>query len=547
MEGIKLSLVVAIIFAAFQTQSVQAKDYTADIIVYGGTSGGVVAAVQAKKEGKNVILVAPEKHLGAMTSSGLGFTDSGKAYTIGGMSKEFYHRVWLEYKKDSSWNLQERKSFTASGQGTKAINDETETQWVFEPKVAERVYDNWLKEYEIPLFREEKLDRQNGVNLKDAKINSFSTLNGNTFIGKVFIDCTFEGDLMAASGCTYSVGREANAQYGEDYNGGRTTLAYNFHNFKTKISPYKIPDDPSSGLIKYVSGNSITPEGEADKKVQTYCYRMCLTDYEPNRLPIAKPANYDPADYELFARYFAAGENPPCMTTSAMPNRKTDSNNHGGFSLDFIGMNYDYPEASYEERQKIMDAHREYQLGLLYFLQNDPRLDEKVRTRWSRWGLAKDEFTDNGNWPFYLYIREARRLVGEYVMTQADCQCRTETPLPIGMGSYNMDSHNTSRYVTAEGYVQNEGDVEVRLKSPYKIAFGAIVPKKDECTNLLVPVACSSSHLAYGSIRMEPVFMILGHSAATVAAQSIDAKCAVGDIDYAKLRAKLLQDGQVLE
>lgn len=554
MAGLTLTLGALTLTSAFSAET-----HNADIIVYGDTSSAVVTAVQASKEGKSVILVAPGKHLGAMSSSGLGFTDSGKAYTVGGLSKEFYHRIWLEYKKDSSWTFQKRSEFSAEAQGTKGINDETETMWIFEPKVAERVFDNWLLEYKVQTFREEpltnvrtyrsKMWKDRGITepVTKNKILYFETKDKKRFKGKIFIDCSFEGDLMAAAGVSYTVGRESNSQYGEDYNGGRTTTEHNYHHFKKQISPYKIPGDPASGLLPYISTDQPTPAGKADSKVQSYCYRMCLTDYEPNRIPITKPVNYDPLNYELFARYFAAGENPPCMTTSQMPNHKTDSNNHGAFSLDFIGMNYDYPNASYIERQQICEAHKQYQLGLLYFLQNDSRLPQNVRTRWQKWGLPKDEFTDNGNWPFCIYVREARRMIGSYVMTQADCQCTKETPNPIGMGSYTLDSHNTSRYVTAEGFVQNEGDVEVFLKSPYQIAYGAILPEKKECTNLLVPVACSASHIAYGSIRMEPVFMILGESAATAAALALDSKKNIHDIDYSLLRTKLIQDGQILE
>lgn len=524
-----------------------AENYNADIIIYGDTSAAVISAIQAKKEGQSVILIAPGKHLGAMTSAGLGFTDSGKAYTIGGMSKEFYHRIWLEYQKESSWNFQKSDQFKASGQGTKAINNENQTQWVFEPKVAERVYDNWLEEYNVETLRGELLNRNNGITKDKNKIISIETLSGKTFTGKIFIDCTFEGDLMAAAGCEYFVGREANSQYGENYNGGRTTLEYNGHHFKKKISPYKTPGEPSSGLIKYISDEKLTPEGQSDKKVQSYCFRMCLTDHQPNLRPITKPTNYNPENYELLARSFEAGEPLPCMTTSQMPNFKTDSNNHGPFSLDYIGMNYNYPEADYDERAKIFEEHKQYQLGLLYFLQNDPRVPESTRKKWQKWGLAKDEFTDNDNWPFYLYIREARRMIGDYVMTQANCQGTRETPKPIGMGSYTLDSHNTFRYVTDEGYVQNEGDVQVHLKNPYKIAYGAITPKRADCINLLVPVACSASHIAYGSIRMEPVFMILGHSAATAASIAIRTEKNVQDIDYNLLREKLLKDKQILE
>ena len=520
----------------------------ADIVVYGGTSAGVAAAVQGAREGKKVVLVAPESHLGAMSSSGLGFTDSGKTATIGGVSREFYHRIWKEYKKPESWKFgKTREGFRGGGQGTKAIDDERELMWVFEPSVAERVYDEWLRELKIPVLKNARLDRENGVVKRDGKILSIRTLDGRTFRAKVFIDATFEGDLMAAAGCSYHVGREANSVYGEENNGVRVgKLSGHRHHFQKPVDPYVKEGDPSSGLLKHVSAEDPGKLGEGDGKVQAYCFRMCLTNIPENRVPFPRPENYNADDYVLWLRYNAAEGRRDALKNDWLMNGKTDTNNQGAFSTDFLGGNFDYPEASYAEREKIVQAHKDYQLGLLYFLANDERVPEQVRREVSRLGLAKDEFDDTGNWPFNLYIREARRLVGEYVMTELDCRGRRKTPDPVGMGSYTLDSHNIQRYVTPEGHVQNEGDVGVGCP-PYKIAYGAIVPKRAECSNLLVTNACSASHIAYGSIRMEPVFMILGHSAATAAAIAINDRVAVQDVDYGKLSEKLLKDGQVLE
>lgn len=529
--------------------SASAKTVKADIIVYGGTSAGVVAAVQAAREGKMVVLVAPENHLGAMSSAGLGFTDSGKTATIGGASKEFYHRIWLEYKKPESWKFgKKRENFRAAGQGTKSMDDEKELTWIFEPSVAERVFENWLAEYKIPVFKNTYLDRsQKGVRKdKSGKILSFKSLKGDVFAGKVFIDATFEGDLMAAAGCSYTVGREPNSQYKETCNGSRLgKFSGHRHHFQKPVDPYVIKGDPKSGLLKHVVSEPIAPAGEGDKRVQAYCFRMCLTDIPENRVPFPKPANYNADDFLIALRYYEAEGRKDFLKNDRLMNGKTDTNNQGAVSTDFLGGNYDYPEADYKTREKIVQAHKDYQLGLLYFLSTDPRVPEPLRREISRWGLAKDEFTDTENWPFYLYIREARRLIGEYVMTEHDCKGSVQTPKSIGMGSYTLDSHNTIRYITPEGFAQNEGDVGAGCK-PYKISYGSIVPKKQECPNLLVTNACSASHIAYGSIRMEPVFMILGHSAATAAAMAIDKKTAVQDVDYDDLSEKLKKDGQIL-
>lgn len=541
-------LATSICVASCASRGESPKVYEADVVVYGGTSGGVAAAVQAAREGKSVLLVAPDKHLGAMTSSGLGFTDAGKAYVIGGVSREFYHRVWKFYQNPAAWNWIKREDDKLVGQGTKAINDKEQTMWIFEPKVAEEIYNKWLEEEKVRVFRQKFLDRgKDGVVKDGSRIVSFKTLDGDIFKGKMFIDATFEGDLMAASGCSYHVGREANSVYNESWNGSQPGVLCHDHFFTKQVDPYVVEGDPSSGLLKHISKEKPLPKGSGDDKVQAYCFRLCMTTVPENRRPFPKPANYNADDYILALRTYAAEGRTDIMKPDRMPNGKTDTNNQSAFSMDFIGGNYAYPDASYEERAKIVDAHRDYQQGWLYFLANDPRVPAELREIFNRYGLAKDEFVDSDNWPFNLYIREARRMIGDYVMTEHDCRIAVETPKSIGMGSYTLDSHNIQRYVTDEGYVQNEGDIGVHLDAPYKIAYGAITPKRGQVSNLLVPVACSASHMAYGSIRMEPVFMILGHSAATAASIAIDDNCDVQDVDYAKLRAKLLKDGQILE
>ncbi|MDB4041611.1 FAD-dependent oxidoreductase, partial [Akkermansiaceae bacterium] len=338
-----------------------------------------------------------------------------------------------------------------------------------------------------------------------------------------------------------------NDTYGETWNGVQVGVLHHGHHFADmKMSPYVVRGDPSSGVLPRISTDPPGKKGEGDKKVQAYCFRMCLSNHPENRVPFTKPEGYDPNQYTLFARILDTGWDEVFEQFDILPNHKTDTNNHGPFNTDNIGMNYDYPDGSYERRREIIKEHEVYQKGMMYFLANDPRVPEKFRKEMSTWGLAKDEFADNGNWPHQLYIREARRMVGAYVTTQLDVQGKRETPQPIGMGSYTMDSHNVQRYITPEGFVQNEGDIGVTPKKPYHISYGSIIPKKKECQNLLVPAAVSSSHIAFGSIRMEPVFMILGQSAGTAAALSIDDKVAVQDLDYEKLRTRLLTDKQRL-
>ena len=546
--GLALVTITSLLIVACASVNKTGKVYEADIIVYGGTSGAVTSAIQSAREGKSVILVSPDKHLGAMSSAGLTFTDSGRAYTIGGISREFYRRIYEHYQDPKAWNWLKLENDKLKGQNVKAIKHDDKTMWIFEPKVAERVFDNWIaEEKNITLFREKLLDRENGVKKDGTKIVSIRTLDGDVFKGKIFIDATFEGDLMAASGCSYHVGREANSVYNENWNGAQPGVLHHDHYFYKDTDPYKIKGDKSSGLMKYISDKHPGEKGQGDEKVQAYCFRLCMSIIPENMRPFPKPDNYNADDYLLVLRTWEMEKRRDTMKPDRIPNGKTDTNNKSAFGFDFIGQNYAYPDASYEERAKIIKAHKDYQQGLLYFIMNDPRVDPNLRSFYAPYGLAKDEFVDNDNWPYNLYIREARRMIGEYVMTEHDCRCTKETPNSIGMGSYTLDSHNCQRYITPQGFVQNEGDIGVHLKKPYKISYGALTPKRNEVSNLLVPVACSASHIAYGSIRMEPVFMLLGHSSATAASMAIDANCAVQDVDYLKLREKLLQDNQILE
>lgn len=546
MKRILLALLLCSVSSMAQT-----KQY--DLVIYGGTAAAVTAAVQAKQMGKTVIIVSPDKHLGGLSSGGLGFTDTGNKAVIGGLAREFYHRVYLHYQKAEAWQQEKREQFGNKGQGTIALDGENRTMWIFEPHVAEQVFEELIAEYKIPVVRNEWLNRKSGLKKNGAQIISFKTLSGKTYSGRMFIDATYEGDLMAAAGISYHVGREAKDQYGEQWAGVQTGVLHHRHHFdavKSRISPYWVPGDPSSGVLPRISTAPPGEYGAADKKLQAYCFRLCMTDHDANRVPFPKPAGYDAKQYELALRIFQAGWRETFQKFDRIPNRKTDTNNHGPFSSDNIGMNYDYPDASYEHRRAIIKEHEQYQKGLLWFIANDPRIPKDVQAEFSKWGLARDEFKDNGNWPHQIYVREARRMIGAYVMTENELLKKRATPDSVGMGSYGMDSHNIQRYIIGVGkdaYVQNEGDIGVSTNGPYQIAYGSLVPKKGQADNLLVPVAMSSSHIAYGSIRMEPVFMILGQSAATAAVMAIDNQISVQDVPYAKLRAQLLLDKQILE
>ncbi len=492
-----------------------------DICVFGGTSAGVAAAVQAARSGQKVVLTEFANHLGGMTSGGLGKTDIGNKGAIGGISREFYRRVGRHY-------------------GTNEV-------WTFEPHVAEEVFNEMTREAGVRLYFRSRLA---SVKTKNRRVTEIQMEDGRIFRAKVFIDASYEGDLMARAGVSYFVGREANSTYSETLDGIRAVTPK--HQFLVAEDPWQRLQDPASGVLPWIQEEMPGTPGAGDKSIQAYNFRLCLTRNPTNRMPIEPPPNYDSSQYDLLARYLddlaAAGKNPSLrqfMNIDMVPNGKTDINNNGGFSTDFIGGNYGYPEGSYSERAKIWKAHEDYTRGFLYFLASDPRSPPGIRAEMSSWGLCKDEFSDTGGWPNQLYIREARRMVSDYVMTERNCRESLAVRDPIGLAAYTMDSHNCRRIVR-DGQVANEGDVQVGGFPPYQISYRALVPRQKECENVIVPVCLSASHIAYGSIRMEPVFMVLGQSAALAATLAIEKNVPVQKIDYEELRRRLLAAGQVL-
>jgi hypothetical protein len=495
------------------------KETKVDICIYGGTSAGIIAAYSAHQLGKSVIIIEPGERLGGLSTGGLGQTDIGNKMAITGLSRDFYRRLGKEYG--------------------------TVEQWKFEPKVALKVFHDYLDKTNVQVLYGHRL---NHVLKKKKSIRSIVLEQSsnpdivNTIItAKMFIDCTYEGDLMARSGVKYVVGREDNKEYDENYNG---VQLLDQHQFPDSIDPYIIPGDASSGLIWGVSADTLEDNGTGDKKAQAYNYRICLTDSLENMIPITRPANYDSTKYELLVRLIEKDQSTSLWNHfiwSGMPGRKTDINNRGGFSTDMIGANYDYPEASYSQRQEIIDAHTDYTKGLLYFIGHDARVPEEMQKQILQWGYPKDEYIDNNHFSPQLYIRESRRMVGEYVMTEHNCVGEATFDDGIGMAAYTMDSHNCQRIVK-NGMVKNEGDVQVGGFSPYPISYRSIVPSRNECVNLLVPVDLSATHIAYGSIRMEPVFMVLGQSSAIAASMAIDADISVQTIDVKELQTKLKED-----
>ncbi|MDO8542670.1 MAG: FAD-dependent oxidoreductase [Opitutaceae bacterium] len=515
-----------------------------DVVIYGGTSGGIAAAVQVARMGRTAVLIEPTPHLGGLTTGGLGATDIGNKRAIGGIAREFYGRIWQHYQPPGNWAHETREQYFS--RRTRSELDE-KTMWTFEPHVATQIYDNMLREAgaKVTVVRGERLDLKKGVVKSGARITRIVMESGRAFEGRMFIDATYEGDLMAKAGVSYHVGREANSVYGETINGVQAGHAVS-HQFTKKVDPYVKPGDRSSGVLPGINANGPGDEYSGDRKVQAYNFRMCTTDVPENRRAWEKPANYDPRWFELLLRNFEAGDHRVPWNPVWMPNRKTDTNNNFAISTDFIGMNWDYPDADYAARARIWRAHEDWQKGLMWTLANNPRVPEKVRAEFQRLGLAKDEFKDNDNFPRQLYVREARRMISEYVMAEKNCTRAVVAEDSVGMGAYNMDSHNIQRYITKEGFVRNEGDVQVRVR-PYPISYRSIRPKASECTNLLVPVCLSASHIAYGSIRMEPVFMVLGQSAATAAVQAIEQRVDIQRIEPAKLKQRLEQDGQTLD
>jgi hypothetical protein len=487
-----------------------------DIVIYGGTAAGIIAAIQAKKLGKSVVVIEPGIRIGGLTSGGLGDTDIGNKDAIGGLSNEFYRRVGQKYGKNK-------------------------TEWFFEPKVALEILHDFVNEFEIEVIYQERLNLGQGTVMKDEQIASITMESGNVYKGKAFIDATYEGDLLAKVGVAYIIGRESNSTYGETLNGIHID-----NELPAGIDPYVIKGDPASGLLKRVNPHRGGKLGDGDHKVQAYTYRMCLTNNPDNRIEITKPESYDEADYEILFRAIEQGQRAKFFKFNRVSPDKTDSNNDSGISTDYNGMNHAYPEADYSTRESIAEAHKNYQVGYVWTLQNHPRVPEDIRAVHKPWGLPKDEFVETGHWSPQLYVRESRRMISDYVVTENVVRLKEQVIDSIGMGSYAMDSHHTQYHVNEAGHVSTEGGFYVELDAPYPISYQAIVPKRTECTNLVVPVCVSASHAAYGSIRMEPVFMILGQSAAAAASLAIDHSAAVQDVEYSELKSILLAEGQLL-
>lgn len=531
-----------------------------DLVIYGSSPAALTAAIEAQRLGRTAVIVCPETRIGGLTTGGLGQTDIGNKSAFGGLALQFYKDVADWYKVDSHWKYEKRSDYIPDGQCAGSFGEDS--MWTFEPSAALEILERWERENKLEIVRGEFLDRRpGGVVRSGSRIVAIKTLSGKTFRGKMFVDATYEGDLMAAAGVSYTIGREANSVYGETISGVERALSKN-HQFNKGVSPYVKPGDPSSGLLPYVEPDTDEPDGTGDGRVQAYCFRMCLTDDPSNRIPFVKPEGYDPKNYELLLRNLEAIDPAIFVKKAAkfwefmpwinsrMPNRKTDTNNRTGFSTDFIGQNYAWPEASYKEREKILKAHLDYQMGLMWTLANNPRVPEPIRGRVAKWGTCKDEFADGLGlgWQSQLYVREARRMVGDYVATEHDVLRERTTSRPVAMAAYGMDSHHVRRYVDKDGFVQNEGNIEDWRAGgkPYPLDYGVIIPKKGDCENLFVPVCVSASHMAFGSIRMEPVFFALGQVAGAAAALSLDADCAVQDLSYESLKKVLLDGGQVI-
>lgn len=489
-------------------------EYRVDICIYGGNAAGVIAAVTSAKRGKSVLLLNPASVLGGMTSGGLSYTDLGNADSIGGAARQFYKDAGRHYGDCLSWTS--------------------------EPHVAKAVLESWIADHDVPVRHHAFIA---SVEQGASRLRAIRLLGGVRVEAHVFIDASYEGDLMARSGATYVTGREDNTRYGETLNGAQV---HDTHQFDGRVDPYRQAGVPASGPLPGVKLTGPPPGGRGDALIQAYNFRVCLTREDDNRVPFSKPAGYDPADYELAARWLRVTEIDVFAKFDAIRGEKTDTNNHGAVSTDHIGASQGWPEGTYQQREAIFQDHVRYQQGLHWFMASDPRVPRLIREHYAQWGLARDEFETTGHWPHQLYIREARRMVGESVVAEHHCRNRYAVDDPVGMGAYQMDSHNCQRCVR-DGSVINEGDVQCPLDTPYPIPYRAIVPRRGECDNLLVPVCVSASHIAFGSIRMEPVFMILAESAAIAGTLALDNRCAVQSLSYDVLRAELEAAGQVLE
>jgi len=518
---------------AAEPGSPKSKHTVYDLVIYGDSSGAVAAAIAAKREGRTVILVNPTGFLGGMSASGLGATDFlGKRATFGGIASEFYDAIAAAY-------------------GAKYIRS-------FEPHIGRQVFEKMITEAGVPVVFNERLNRAQGrgVKMSGRRIESITTLSGRTYRGRMFIDATYVGDLMAATGVSYTIGREPESQYDEDMAGvrrGDTKPRVHYtqgdkDHFVRDVDPYIIPGNPQSGLLPYVFRLNNLTNGQGDKKIQAYNYRVCLTSDPKLRIPIDKPKGYRAIDHELLLRNFEAGDErlPALIEPLAGAGLKVDWNNMHAIGSDLPGANWEYPEASYAKRRQIEKEHEIYIRGLLWTLGNSPRVPAAIRQKVAVYGLARDEFTDNGGWPWMIYIREARRMIADYVMTQQDCEGRREVPDPVGLGSFGMDSHVVQHFVTEKGYVLSDGVIWRVPPKPYGISYRSIIPRQSECVNLLSPICVSASHVAHGSIRMEPVFMALSQSAAIAAVMALEQNVGVQQVEYAILRKRLLAARQIL-
>jgi hypothetical protein len=529
--------------------NLNAETYRADIVIYGGTSAGITAAVQAKRMGNSVIVVSPDRRLGGAKSNGVATIDDINQELVGGLAREFYHRVWRHYQSLDTWEWEKREDYGNRGQGSPAIDQDVRTMWHYEPGVASSIFESWVLENNLTVVRGEFLNRLDGVELEKGKILSISSLAGNRYEADLFIDCSYEGDLMAASGVSYYVGRESNARYGESLNGVQSRNATS-NQFINRIDPFLNAGDLDGTPLMKINAGSIGMEGSADKCIPAYHYRLCLTKLDGNVVPFSKPEGYDPANYELLLRSLLRGSRHVLSPFKQIPNAKVEVHSQGPFSIDNVGMNYEYPDASFEQRRKIMKEHENYQRGYFYFLSNEPRVPEEVRSEISKWGLAKDEFVENDHWPLQMYIPEARRMIGDFVMTELEVTGKRQVVDPIAILSNPININHAQRYLAREeegsAYVLNEGDLKVSIDEPFQISFRSIVPQREECLNLLVPVCLSASHVAFGSISHESVYMMLAQSAATAASLAVNMNKPVQDISYDLFRMKLLDNGQVL-
>jgi hypothetical protein len=496
-----------------ERMSARPQELRADICIYGGTSAGVVAAVAAARRGKRVVLLNPGDRIGGMTTGGLSYTDLGNAAAIGGMSRAFYREAGQRYGVSECWTI--------------------------EPSVALQIFEAWIKDADVSVYGGAFLK---AVECSFGRIRAVRLIDGLRVEAAFFIDASYEGDLMALAGVSHVIGRESNSAYGEQLNGAQL---HSTHQFDCLVDPYVCEGAPGSGLLPGIDPDPPAPSGTADRRIQAYCFRVCMTRSASNRLEFPKPRDYDASLYRLAERWLRATSTDVFAKFDLICGGKTDTNNHGAVSTDFIGANHRWPEADYGEREKIFQRHVSYQQGLHWFMANDPCVPAPIRDRYREWGLSRDEFEETGHWPPQLYIREARRMVGDKVHTELDCREPLPCDEPVGMGAYQMDSHNCRRCVL-DGAVVNEGDVQVPLLRPYPISYRIIVPARGDRANLLVPVCVSASHIAFGSIRMEPVFMILAESAAIAACVAMDEGCSVQDVPYESLRQELAAAGQIL-